>query len=228
MAGIRKLLGSIKKKARFTRLLLFGLTNKKLLFTSLLIIWSFGLLLYGRVSGLENAFKIAEERERELERQLVAERQRPTLTPSPSLAPKPQPEAPRTAPTYSRRVSWGGVELWEAVSKKRREYGVGGLGRDDLLCSIASYRLSQLLERGSLDNHAGFNELWKNESSPFYWARNKYSKWEFLVYMPNGTAEDAVSAWDNTLGHQTLLRGGQFTVGCTYAQNGFGVAIVGF
>lgn len=154
-----------------------------------------------------------------------------TPTPTPLKSPTPKPIQASPAPPVQQslpRVTFSGPELWEAVNKRRVENGVGTLGRNDELCSLASYRLNQLLERGSLDNHAGFIELGQNESSPYYWLFKKYNIWEFIIYLPSGTAEDAVDGWENTLGHKTLLDGGQFTIGCTYAQNGFGVAIAAF
>jgi len=151
----------------------------------------------------------------------------PTATPTPTVSPIPRDNKGSQQIIY-RQSSFSGPELWEAVNKKRVENGVGGLGRNDLLCSIASYRLNQLLGLGKLDNHAGFNELWQNENSQYYWIFQKYNVWEYIIYVPSGTATDAVNWWGDTLGHKTLLDGGQFTIGCTYAQGGFGVAIAGF
>jgi len=154
-------------------------------------------------------------------------------TPAPSPLKSPVPKSiqispkPRVQQPY-QKATFTGPELWGAVNKRRVENGVGSLGRSDEICSIASFRLNQLWERGSLDNHAGFNELWQNESSPYYWLFRKYNIWEYIIYVPSGTAEDAVNWWEDTLGHKTLLDGGQFTIGCTYAHGGFGVAIAAF
>lgn len=142
--------------------------------------------------------------------------------------PKPTPKSTQSNTVTPRSSSFNGPQLWEAVNKKRVEYGVGPLERDDLFCSIASFRLNELLGLGKLDNHAGFNALWQNPDSQYAWIFKEYSIWEYIIYDPRGDATDAVNTWDNTMGHQTLLRGGQFRWGCTYAQNGFGVAEVGF
>ncbi len=141
--------------------------------------------------------------------------------------PNPTPRTTQVGtPTYGK--SFSGPQLWEAVNKKRIEYGVGVLERNDSLCSIASFRLNQLLDLGKLDNHAGFNELWQNPDSQYAWIFKQYQITEYILYNSNANATDAVNQWDNTMGHQTLLRGGQFRWGCIYAQNGFGVAEVGF
>ncbi len=179
-------------------------------FSLILIITAF---LYGNTTGLEKGIEIGKSSV--------------TPIPLPTINPTPAPQKVNTNYTYTK-VGYNGPELWEAVNKRRVEHGVAGLGRNDLLCSIASFRLNQLIELGKLDNHAGFNALWENKDSQYYWIFKKYNIWEYIVYVSPGTALDAVNLWDNTLGHQTLLRGGQFTIGCTYAQNGFGVAIAAY
>lgn len=212
-------------KKIFGRLLFFRKFKrytKKIRLVSLFLVWSLALFLFGRMNGLEEVSPI----------QGFIPTPTPTFVPTFASILTPTPTSISTPtsthqPVY-RVVSWGGPELWEAVNKKRIEYGVGVLGKNDLLCSIASFRLNQLLVRGSLDNHAGFNELWQNKDSQFYWIFQKYTIWEYMVYVPSGTAAQAVNTWDNTLGHRTLLRGGEYTIGCTYAQNGFGVAVVGY
>jgi uncharacterized protein YkwD len=132
--------------------------------------------------------------------------------------------------TYSssRDKSFTGPQLWEAVNKRRLERGVGELRRDDGFCSLASFRLNQMLPSGTIDNHKGFMELSNDPSSNFAWIFKKYNVWEYILYAPGKDATGAVDQWENTMGHKTLVQGGQFTLGCTYAQNYIGVAIVGF
>ena len=149
-----------------------------------------------------------------------------TPVPSPTLSPTPTIR-PKTVTSY-KKSGFDGPQLWEAVNQRRIEHGVGTLQRNDNLCSIASFRLNELLVLGKLDNHAGFNALWQNPDSQFAWIFKKYQITEFLVYDSGGTALDAVNLWDNTMGHQILLRGGEFSIGCTYAQGGFGVAEAGY
>lgn len=141
----------------------------------------------------------------------------PTATITPSRVPTPKPV-----------VHFTGPQLFDAVNQKRREYGVNPLGHNDDLCSLASFRLNQLLPANSLDNHKGFVDLANDPNSPFAWLFDKYNIAEFLVLIPDGPAQDAVAAWDDTLGHRILLNGGQYTIGCTYAQRGIGVALAGY
>ena len=132
------------------------------------------------------------------------------------VTPKPAPPKP----------SWGGPELWEAVNKRRVELGVNPLKQKDELCTIASIRLNQLLELGKLDGHEGFSKL--PETRPdLKWVFDQYNLSEFLVAGASAPTE-AVSLWENTLGHKKLLSGGEYSWGCVYAQNGFGVAIAAY
>ncbi len=139
---------------------------------------------------------------------------------------------PTIVPTYavkkvSQGVVWGGPELWEAVNKKRIEYGVNPLRKSDELCTIASIRLNELLQLGKLDGHEGFGNM-TDRRSDLKWIFDKYSTIaEFLAY-GGLTPSETVGLWDNTLGHKKLLNGGEFVWGCIYAQNTFAVAITAY
>jgi len=130
------------------------------------------------------------------------------------VAPTPTPPP---KPTY-----YSGPQLWETVNKSRVEHGVNPLKQLDLLCTIAAIRLNQQLELGTLDNHARFEETVKSVQGA-----SKYNVAEFLIKGPE-TAQKAVDAWLNTLGHAKLMTGGEFIYGCTYAQEGYGVAITAY
>jgi len=122
--------------------------------------------------------------------------------------------------------SWTGPELWEEVNKRRQELGVNSLSTKSELCTIASIRLNQLLELGTLDGHEGFGSL-PEEREDLLWIFEKYNLTEFLVAGAENPKE-AVSLWENTLGHKKLLTGGEYVWGCIYGQEGFGVAITAF
>jgi len=122
--------------------------------------------------------------------------------------------------------NWSGPELWEAVNKRREQLGVSGLANQSELCTIASIRLNEQLELGKLDGHEGFSTL-PERREDLKWIFEKYNISEFLVSGAT-SAEEAVSLWENTLGHKKLLTGGEYVWGCTYAQSGFGVAIAAF
>lgn len=144
----------------------------------------------------------------------------PTLTPTPSFKPKP------TA-TPIKLASWGGPELWEAVNKRRQDFGVNPLASRSELCTIASIRLNELLALGKLDNHEGFSNMAERRPD-LKWIFDKYSNVAEFLAMGGRTAQETVSLWENTLGHRKLLDGGEYVWGCIYAQNTFAVAITAF
>lgn len=125
----------------------------------------------------------------------------------------------------TQKIVWGGVELWEAINKRRVEMGVNPLKKADELCTIASIRLNQLLELGKLDGHSGFVPVLNRDD--LKWISEKYNISEFLI-QGYPTPTEAVKAWENTLGHRTLLAGGEYVWGCVYSQNTFGVAIAAY
>ena len=145
----------------------------------------------------------------------------PTPTPTPRTVFISPPQQTQTQPT-----NWSGPELWDAVNNRRSQLGVNPLGNQSELCTIASIRLNELLELGKLDGHEGFGTL-PDRREDLKWIFDKYNISEFLVYGAE-SATEAVSLWENTLGHKKLLTGGEYVWGCTYAQNSFGVAIAAF
>ncbi len=137
-----------------------------------------------------------------------------------------KPAATTTSlPTSRPKVVWGGPELWTAVNKRRVEFGVGQLSRKDELCTIASIRLNELLELGKLDGHSGFQPVLNR--SDLKWISEKYNISEYLA-QGYPTPEETVKGWENTLGHRSLLTGGEFVWGCIYSQNSFAVAITAY
>lgn len=133
---------------------------------------------------------------------------------------------PKPAPVAKTYPKWGGPELWEVVNKRRVEFGVNPMSLREELCTIASIRLNQLLELGKLDGHEGFGKL-PEERADVKWIFEKYTLSEFLVSGAKNPT-DAVSLWENTLGHKKLLSGGEYSWGCIYAQNSFAVAIAAY
>ncbi len=151
--------------------------------------------------------------------QIVSATMRPV--PVASVAPSYYPQ-----PTTYPKVTWGGPQLWEAVNKRRVEFGVNPLKEKDELCTIASIRLNQILELGKLDGHVGFSTVLTDRPDLKY-IFDQYNISEFLVSGAT-SPQNAVDLWENTLGHKKLLSGGEYSWGCIYAQDGFGVAIAAY
>jgi len=146
----------------------------------------------------------------------------PTPTPTPTPTPRSAPKV-----TSAKSASWGGPELWEAVNKRRREFGVNPVSSRSELCTVASIRLNELLELGKLDNHEGFTNM-TTRRPDLKWIFDKYSSIAEFLAMGGRTAQETVSMWENTLGHRKLLDGGEYVWGCIYAQNTFAVAITAY
>jgi hypothetical protein len=126
-----------------------------------------------------------------------------------------------------RNVDWGGPQVWEAVNSRRSQLGVNPLDLRTDLCTIASIRLNDLLDLGSLDGHEGFSNFKERRPDLAYIFENYSSVAEFLA-AGTSTPEETVSMWENTLGHSQLLKGGEYVWGCIYSQNSFSVAITAF
>lgn len=135
----------------------------------------------------------------------------------------PAPIIVYVTPAPQPVISWGGPQLWDVVNKARVENGVNPLKVAENLCTIASIRLNELLQLGTLDGHAGFSALeQRSDIKPIFDSYSDVS--EFLVSGAT-SPQNAVDLWFNTLGHKELITGGQYVWGCIYAQDGFGVAI---
>jgi uncharacterized protein YkwD len=150
---------------------------------------------------------------------------KPTPTPKTVVIEKTVIPATPAPVTYSE-VNWGGPELWDAVNTERQRFGVNPLSSKSEFCTIASIRLNELLQLGQLDGHEGFSNLAERRPDLAY-IFEKYNISEFLVQGAT-SAQEAVSLWENTLGHRKLLDGGEYVWGCIYAQNSFGVAIAAY
>ena len=188
-----------------------------LIFIFAIVLFTLTSFLVGYIKGYSFGKDSTESFYQKLITDKVSATTAPQATARPPTAPVPKPQI---------KVTWGGPQLWEAVNKRRTELGVNPLSSREEICTIASIRLNQLLELGKLDGHEGFSRL--PETRPdLKWIFEKYNLSEFLVSGAE-SAQEAVSLWENTLGHKQLLSGGQYVWGCTYAQAGFGVAIAAY
>jgi uncharacterized protein YkwD len=186
--------------------------NVFLLSITFLVI-AFTVFLTGYVKGYNNGQIVIQEEK-------VSSTTRPLATIVPSIKPT------YISKTTSKPAYFSGPQLWEAVNKRRVEFGVNPLKQKDELCTIASIRLNQLLELGKLDGHEGFGKL-PTDRADLKWIFDQYNVFEFLVSGAT-SPQNAVDLWENTLGHKKLLSGGEYSWGCIYAQSGFGVAIVAY
>ncbi len=182
-------------------------------------ILTLGSFLYGHNQGLNRGMQIVNK-----------EKNPQVIYVYPSVAPIPSPVQTPTARQQNvparRTVTWGGPQLWDAVNKRRVENGVNPLNQKPELCTIAAIRLSEIRELGKLDGHEGFSNM-PERRPDLKWIFESYTLGEFLI-VGYPTPEETVAAWENTLGHRTLLVGGEWSWGCVYSQDTFGVAITGY
>lgn len=126
-----------------------------------------------------------------------------------------------TAPNSSvPSFNYEGDEVFRLINEVRRSDNVGELSLDPNLCYLASYRLSQLLERGRLDAHEGFINF--DPTSKFKYERVG----ENLAYGYN-SARQVVNAWEKSPGHNLTLKDPVNTLGCVASNRGFAVFIAG-
>jgi uncharacterized protein YkwD len=131
----------------------------------------------------------------------------------------------RTAPQPTRPAYYTGVELWEQIQRYRVEHGVGEFIQDNVLCTIASIRVNQLIELGRLDNHEGFEPLVTEYQESGRLPHGNVAEnilWGYL------TPQEAVAGWDGSLGHQALMRDGSYVWGCAAANAGYAVLVAAY
>ncbi len=128
-------------------------------------------------------------------------------------------------PKKTTQNYYTGVELWNEIQKYRTEHGVPEFRQDITLCTIASIRLNQLIELGKLDNHDGFAPLvdqFRNDG------RLIHTNIAENILTGYSTPASAVTAWDGSPGHQSLLKDGAYVFACTAANHGFAVLVAAF
>lgn len=186
------------------------------------LVWIMSGFVLGYLFGMGQTLEVAQSREKELVRQF---QEATDALSQANITPTPAEKKAAVQPTPRQlKPSYTGPELWEAVNTARVQHGVSPLSQKDILCTLAAIRLSQIRELGKLDGHDGFQPT--------------YDKYKDNPTMPNNVSEflisgyptpnQAVEAWLDTLGHKKLITGGEYTFGCVYAQDGFGVAITGY
>jgi len=136
-----------------------------------------------------------------------------------------QPKTQRSTPTPPKIKYYTGVELWQEVQKYRRQHGVPEFKQDNVLCTIASIRVNQLLTLNALDNHDGFSPLVEKFQKNGQLTHHNVAE-NILSGYP--TAKEAVDGWDSSPGHQSLLQDGAYIYACTAANSGFGVLIAAY
>jgi uncharacterized protein YkwD len=145
----------------------------------------------------------------------------PTKAPTPTTAPTPR-RLPTILPTNTPKQRPENI-LLPGINALRKENGNTPIQESSLLCSIASQRVTQLVQRGSLDDHQGIQQFTKTILSPF-------SLWAEVIYMssPPKTASAVVQeGWAQSPPHKKAILLPEMTHGCGAMENGFAVFLLG-
>jgi uncharacterized protein YkwD len=121
-------------------------------------------------------------------------------------------------PTYT------GQDLWMAVQNYRRAHSLFEFKQANELCTVASIRVNELIELGRLDNHDGFGP----RADEFFERNPDWTAINENLASGYDTAIQAVEwGWDQSLGHQALLKSTEYPYACTAANQGYAVLITG-
>lgn len=145
------------------------------------------------------------------------------ITPTPSPAQFLLKQKLGVAPTEINYYT--GVEFWQKIQTYRRQHGVPEFKQDNVLCTIASIRVNQLLTLNDLDNHDGFSPLIDKFRENGQLTHHNVAE-NILSGYP--TAKEAIDGWDSSLGHQALMQDGSYVYACTATNYGFTVLIAAY
>ncbi len=141
----------------------------------------------------------------------------------------PQKPNPSVTPTPTIRqtqsINYTGVQLWAEIQRYRREHGVPEFKQDNVLCTLASIRVTHLVTLGKLDDHQGFSPLVDEYRKNGQLTFGNLAENILMGYL---TPAAAVAGWDGSLGHQALMKDGSYVWGCAAANSGFGVLIAAY
>lgn len=128
------------------------------------------------------------------------------------------------APKTAAKPTFTGQDLWQAVQNYRKAHLLPEFQMSSELCTVASIRVNELLELGKLDNHEGFQP----QSDAFF---ERHPQWtainENLAAGYPSAVQTVEWGWDQSLGHQALIKSRDFPYACTAANSGFSVLITG-
>lgn len=123
-----------------------------------------------------------------------------------------------------KEFKYTGQDLWQAVQNYRRAHRLPEFKQSNELCTVASIRLNEQIELGRLDNHDGFSA----RADEFFDDHQDWSNLNENLASGYDTAVQVVEwGWDQSLGHQALIKSQEFPKACAAANHGFAVLITG-
>jgi len=145
------------------------------------------------------------------------------ITASPPFAESDASPQPQTT-SGTRKPTFTGQDLWLAVQNYRRAQQLPIFEQSNELCTVASIRVNELLELGKLDNHDGFDA----RADQFFERNPGWTSINENIASGYETAVQVVEwGWDQSLGHQALIKSREFPKACAAANSGFSVLVTG-
>ncbi|QQG44419.1 MAG: hypothetical protein HYW86_00685 [Candidatus Roizmanbacteria bacterium] len=125
----------------------------------------------------------------------------------------------RNANSGYKKANYTGQQLFDSMNEYRLANGKLELKLDPYICDnlVARY----LKVKSGDVGHEGFEEWVKNEEID-----KKFAPIAELYIKDTYTTKDAIDFWSGSPGHRLSLLG-DFSVGCAYANEGVGVAVLG-
>jgi len=137
------------------------------------------------------------------------------LLPTPSV----NPQASVTEASF-KTIQSAGLSLWQEINEYRQNHSLSSLVYDETVCEFTQKRVEELVNHGSLDNHAGFTT-----ASQQLLSRGYQQVAENLAQGYESTQQIITAGWDTSLAHRGVLLSTDFDRGCTSVERSFAVFI---
>ena len=116
--------------------------------------------------------------------------------------------------------SYTGYDLLNAVNTHRKSIGVQMVKISEGLCDNLVSRWKAVKEGRQ---HEGFEEWVKQEGIQTEYGYKEVTE----LYIQTSTPAEAISFWTGSPGHKIQLENPKWTDGCAYANEGYGVVVMG-
>lgn len=136
-------------------------------------------------------------------------------------------QATNNKPNPSQNGNYTSDDLWSAIILYRQSHGLPSLSLSSSLCSLADYRLNQLVALGNLDHHQGFKDYMADDARASALGYSEVG--ENLALTPSFPHAVAVVEWGWNFSepHKELLLDSTMTDGCARTKNAISVFIAG-
>lgn len=120
------------------------------------------------------------------------------------------------------KKSVAGSDLLGEINMYRKSHDLPELNRDNELCVWVGKRIEELKQKGSLDDHAGFQAQSQN-----YLREKRFTQLAENIAQGQSTIHEVINSWAGSLAHQNTLLTQEMNRACAVFKNGFAVLITG-